>query len=142
MPNVMTRSAIIEPSRKEALRNFGCVKDCANEVHCNTLEDWCVEVKSPVCAAGHNELSDRNETSRAKEDVEANACPRHVGAIESRVPWQDYTADAEASGQHHVGPSTDRLAVESGVFGSHDRGGDQKGDAGVVNAGKAVENCD
>ena len=137
MPDVMAPTNIIEPTRTPALWDLRGVDESTDEVDSDALHDRGVEVIRPFGAATDVELDDGCEAGRAEGDVEGDAGPVHVGAVEGRVPRQDDAADAEGGGADNVCPAADGFAVEGGVFCGHDGSGDEEGDTGVVDAGEA-----
>lgn len=78
------------------------------------------------------------EPCSGEGDVKGDARPVHVGAVESRVPGEDDTRNAEGGGHDDVGPAADGLAVKGGVLSRHDAGCDQEADPRVINACKAL----
>ena len=53
------------------------------------------------------------------------------------MPGQNCTADAERKCGADPEPAGCRLTVKGSVLGRHDAGRDEKGDAGIVDAGEA-----
>ena len=139
MPEVMTRPEIVKEARPPSLRDLRGVHQRAEEVYGNALHDRSVELPRPSRPPDQAELEDRGEAGQGQGHVEGDAQPGEVGAVEGRVPREDDAADAEEGGEGHVGPAGDGPAVEGGVFGGHDGGGNEERDAGVVDAGEALE---
>ena len=95
VPDIVTRAAVVEAAREEALWDLGRVEKSTDKVHEDALGDGCVEVDGPFQASRHDQLRDRDEASQGERDVENHSRPCHVGAVESRVPGQDDAADSE-----------------------------------------------
>jgi hypothetical protein len=139
MPDIMAAAHVVEPPGAKALGDFTRIQERARHVHDQALSNRRVEVLRPRDAARVRELAERQEARERERAVEQDAEPGHVCAVEGRVPRQEHAADAEGGGDEHVGPPADGLAVEGGVLGRHDAGGDEEADARVVDAGEALE---
>lgn len=141
VPDVVRAADVVEKAGAEALGRLAGVQTCTGDINKETLDEWGVEVLCPCDAASVGELAKGKEASECEGDVEQDAQPGHVGAVESWVPGEDDTADAEAGGQAHVCPARDGFAVEGGVLSGHDGCCDEERDAGVVDASEALEKC-
>jgi hypothetical protein len=139
VPDIMAAADIVKPAGAEALGHFACVQACARHIDGQTLGDGCVKVLRPLDAARVRELAERQEARQGEGDVEQDACPGHVCAVEGGVPGEQDAADAQEGRDEHVCPSRDGLAVEGGVLGGHDASGNEQADACVVDAGEAFE---
>lgn len=141
MPDIVAAAHIVEPARTKALRDLARIQTGAGHVHDQALGDGCVEVLCPFDAARVCELAEWQEASECEGDIEEDASPCHICAVEGWVPGEQDAADAEEGGDEHVCPPAHWLAVEGCVLGRHDASGDQQADAGVVDASEALEKC-
>lgn len=53
------------------------------------------------------------------------------------MPRKDDSTNAQECGQHDVRPPADGFAIERGILGGHDGGGNEEGDSGVIDASEA-----
>jgi hypothetical protein len=47
MPDVVATADVVEETRLPTLRNFGGVDEGTDEIDCDALDYWCVEVQAP-----------------------------------------------------------------------------------------------
>lgn len=142
VPQVVATANVIKHAGEPALRDLAGIHDGTAEVDQNRLADGRVKVVDELGSVGKVKLQNRHEPRQGKADEESDAGPSHVGAVELGVPRQDHPSNAQESSEAHVHPSTDRVAVESCVFGGHDGGGNEQRDAGVVHASKHGDGVD
>ena len=141
VPDIMAPAKVIEPAGHELLWHLERVNDGTDHINGHALHDRSIKVVGPRGAAGQVELHEGREARGAQGDVEGDAGPGHVGAVEEGVPGDDGSAQAEDGGGDDVDPAAQRLAVKGRVFGRDDGGGDEEGDARVVDAGETLEEC-
>ncbi|KFY91809.1 hypothetical protein V498_05302 [Pseudogymnoascus sp. VKM F-4517 (FW-2822)] len=139
MPQVMAPTDVVKRTGIPLLGHLTGVDDCAAEVHRNTLRNRRVEVPRPFSTTRLDQLKNGHEARGREGDIERDAAPGHVLSVEGRVPGQDDTGNAEGGSGDEVDGAGDGLAVEGRVLRRHDRGGDQQRDAGVIDAGEALE---
>lgn len=138
----MASADIIEPTGPPSFGDLAGVDACPQEVDGDGFGDGGIEVITPCRAPGQVELDDGDEARDGETDVEGDAGPAHVGAVEGGMPGDDDAANAEHGRRGHVQGATDGLAVKGRVFGRHDGGGDEHGDARVVDASEAFQQRD
>lgn len=85
-----------------------------------------------------DELSHWNGTGAGESDVERDPVDAHVGLVEDWSPGEDNARNPEGEGYRHVEGAGDGLVIEGAVFSGDDGGGDEEGDAGIVDAGEAL----
>lgn len=139
VPQVMAPADVVKRTGIPLLGHLTRVDDRATEIHRNTLRNRRVEVPRPVSTTRLDQLDNGHEARGREGDIEGDAAPGHVLRVEGRVPGQDDAGDAESRGGDEVNGAGDGLAVEGRVLGRHDGGGDQQRDAGVIDAGEALE---
>ena len=139
MPNIVTSANVVECAREPPLRDTRGVDDRTGDIDTHALRDGGVEVETPLGAPCHVELDDGREARGGEGDVEGDAGPGHVCAVEGRVPGEDGAEDPQDGGQGHVDGAGDGFAVEGGPLRGQDTGRDEKGDACVVDTGEALE---
>lgn len=142
VPQVVASADVVKHAGEPALRDLASIYDGAAEIDQKRLGDGRVKVVDEFGSVGEVKLKNRHEPRQGKADEESDAGPSHVGAVELGVPRHDHPPNTQNSSEAHVHPSADRVAVESGVFGGHDGGGNEQRDAGVVHASKHGDGVD
>ena len=139
MPNIVAPAYEVKRSRPPLLGYPKCINHRSDDIHTYTLGDGRVEVERPLIAPRIVQLQHGREARRRERDIEQHAEPTHVCAIEALAPGENAACSAKDDGEGHVDGAAHGFAVEGGPFGREDGGGDEEGDAGVVDAGEAVE---
>lgn len=142
MPQVMTPPKVIKHARAPPLGHFARIHKRAHNIHQHALGNGRVKLPHKLTAPAQRELHNGHKARRAEANEKSDARPGHVGPVEGRVPRHYDAGDAQHGREDHVQPAAHGLAVKGRVLGRHDAGGDEEGDARVIDAGKGGDEVD
>lgn len=139
VPDVMACTQVVEFTWQPPLGYACSVDDGTDEVDGHGGKGRCVEGRGVFEPVVEDELAEWEERGQREGYVEGHADPGEVVAVEGWVPGQINAAERQHSREGHVGPATRRFAIEGRVFESQNRCAYQQRNAGVIDAGVALQ---